>query len=212
MLAPAMDPAARPNVLVLYGLLQYPLRQWHSDHLYSFREYARSRCFYVNVGVRRIPHSLREVKWDAVVLHHTLTGQRMQPPILDFQLKRAGAVKGMAPLTIAMIQDECIYTDLMAGLINEFEVDHVFSLAPESEWRKIYPEVDHDAVRFHRVLAGYLDESTLGRIEGIVEDDGRAARSTSATGPGAGCSRSGATGCCAGASPRCSNRPRRRAV
>lgn len=172
MLAPAMDPAARPNVLVLYGLLQYPLRQWHRDHLYSYREYARSRCFYVNVGVRRIPRSLREVKWDAVVLHHTLTGQRMQPPILDFQLKRAGAVKGMAPLTIAMIQDECIYTDLMAGLINEFEVDHVFSLAPESEWRKIYPEVDHDAVRFHRVLAGYLDESTLGRIEGIVTDEG----------------------------------------
>ncbi len=38
MLAPAVDPAARPNVLVLYGLLQWPLRQWHSDHLYSFRE------------------------------------------------------------------------------------------------------------------------------------------------------------------------------
>ncbi len=68
-----------------------------------------------------------------------------------------------------MIQDECIYTDLMSGLIDDFEVDHVFSLAPESEWRKIYPDVDHDRVRFHRVLAGYLDEGTLGRIDRIVD-------------------------------------------
>ncbi len=165
-----MDPASRPNVLVLYGLLQWPLRQWHSDHLYSFRNYARSRCFYVNVGVRKVPRALREVEWDAVVLHHTLTGQRMQPPILDFQLKRAGAVKGMAPTTVAMIQDECIYTDLMSGLIDDFGADHVFSLAPESEWRKIYPAVDHDKVRFHRVLAGYLDEATLKRVDAIVAE------------------------------------------
>ena len=164
------DAASRPNILVLYGLLQWPLRQWHSDHLYSFRSYARSRAFYLNVGVRRIPRALREIQWDAVILHHTLTGQRMQPPILDFQLKRAGAVRGMAPTTVAMIQDECIYTDLMSGLINDFAADHVFSLAPESEWRKIYPSVDHDRVKFHRVLAGYLDEGTLGRVEGIVDE------------------------------------------
>ena len=159
---------ARPNVLVLYGLLTYPIRQWSLDHIYSFSRYGSARYFHVNVGVRRIPRWLRKVRFDAVILHHTLTGYRMQPPVLEWQLKRAIAAKGLAPTTIAMIQDECIYTDLMTGLIEDFEVDHVFSLAPQSEWRKIYPEVDHQRVKFHRALAGYLDEGTVKRVDEIV--------------------------------------------
>jgi hypothetical protein len=167
---PMMHAADRPNVLVLYGLLQHPVRAWHRDHIYSFRRYGRGRYFYVNLGVRRVPRWLRSVRFDAVIFHHTLTGQRMQPPILAWQLNRARALKGIAPTRIALLQDECIYTDLMSELIEEFAVDHVFSLAPETEWTKIYPNVDHDRVRFHRMLAGYLDEDTLGRVERIVAD------------------------------------------
>ena len=155
-------------MLVVYGLLTYPKRAWHGDHLDSFRRYGAARYFYVNVGVRRIPRWMRRIRFDAVILHHTLTGYRMQPPVLEWQLKRAIAAKGLAPTMIAMIQDECIYTDLMSGLIEDFEVDHVFSLAPQSEWRKIYPEVDHQRVKFHRALAGYLDEGTVKRVDNIV--------------------------------------------
>ena len=168
--------ADRPNVLVLYGLLTHPIRAWHRDHIFSFRRYGRARYFYVNVGVRRVPRWVRRIKFDAVVLHHTLTGYRMQPPVLAWQLKRAQAAKDLAPIRIAMIQDECIYTELMEGVIRDFEVDHVFSLAPPSEWKKIYPDVDHDRVRFHRVLAGYLDEETLDRIEPIVAQADRGER------------------------------------
>jgi hypothetical protein len=163
-----MQAADRPNVLVLYGLLQHPVRAWHRDHIYSFRRYGRCRYFYVNLGARRVPRWLRSVRFDAVVFHHTLTGQRMQPPILAWQLNRARALREAAPIRIALLQDECIYTDLMSELIEEFEIDHAFSLAPESEWTKIYPDVDHDRVRFHRMLAGYLDEQTLERVERIV--------------------------------------------
>jgi hypothetical protein len=164
--------ADRPNVLIVYGLLQHPLRAWHSDHLYSFRRYGRARYFYVNLGVRRLPRWLRRVRFDAVVFHHTLTGQRMQPPILAYQLRRAGPLREMDATRIALIQDECIYTDLMSGLIEDFRVDHVFSLAPESEWRKIYPGVDHDRVRFHRMLAGYLDEERMERLEQAAAGEG----------------------------------------
>jgi hypothetical protein len=159
----------RPNVLIVYGLLQYPLRAWHRDHLYSFRRYGRGRYFYVNLGVRRLPRWLRRVRFDAVIFHHTLTGQRMQPPILAWQLRRAEPLRHLAPTRIALLQDECIYTDLMSDLIERFEIDHVFSLAPPTEWSKIYPDVDHDRVRFHRVLAGYLDEARLERIDRIVD-------------------------------------------
>ena len=164
--------SGRPNVLVVYGLLQYPLRAWHSDHLYSFRRYGRARYFYVNLGVRRLPRWLRKVRFDAVVFHHTLTGQRMQPPILAYQLRRAELLKEIDATRIALIQDECIYTDLMSELIEDFRIDHVFSLAPESEWRKIYPAVDHDRVRFHRMLAGYLDEERMERLERAAAEEG----------------------------------------
>jgi hypothetical protein len=164
--------STRPNVLVVYGLLQHPLRAWHSDHLYSFRRYGRARYFYVNLGVRRLPRWLRRVRFDAVVFHHTLTGQRMQPPILAYQLRRAEPLKEIDAPRIALIQDECIYTDLMSELIEDFRIDHVFSLAPESEWQKIYPDVDHDRVRFHRMLAGYLDEERVKRLEQAAAEEG----------------------------------------
>ena len=44
----------------------------------------------------------------------------------------------------------------------------MFSVAPESEWPKIYESVDRDRVRFSRVLTGYLGEDTVERIDRIV--------------------------------------------
>src|SRR5262249_2226377 len=37
----------------------------------------------------------------------------------------------------------------------------VFSVAPESEWPKIYDTVDRAKVRFHHVLTGYLEERSI---------------------------------------------------
>ncbi|MBM3668330.1 MAG: hypothetical protein FJW90_12850, partial [Actinobacteria bacterium] len=167
-----MSGGERPNVLVVYGLLQHPLRATIRDHLYSFRRYARSRCFYLNLGVRRVPGWLRRIPFDAVIYHHTMTGQRMLPPVLSMQVRRARALHGIAPRSFAMIQDECIYTDSMSEFIEEFEVDDVFSVAPPSQWRTIYPTVDHQRVRFHQLLPGYLDEQTVDRIDGIVAAQG----------------------------------------
>ena len=164
------DEGKRPNVLVLYGLLQHPVRAWHQQHLYSLRRYGSGRYFYVNTGVRRLPFWLRHVNFDAVVFHHTLTGQRMQPPILAHMLRRARALRDIAPVRIALLQDEVIFTDLMSELFEEFAIDHAFSLAPDTEWKKIYPKADHERVKFHRVLAGYLDEDSYPRIEQILAE------------------------------------------
>ncbi|MBM3667237.1 MAG: hypothetical protein FJW90_07110 [Actinobacteria bacterium] len=162
----------RRNVLIAYGLLQHPLRATIREHLYSFERYGSCRYFYVNFGVRRFPRWLGKVNFDAVILHHTLTGQRMAPPVYNWQLRRAGALRELAPLRVALIQDECIYTDPMSDLIRQFGVQHVFSLAPPSEWPKIYAGVELDEVKFHQVLAGYLDDDALARIERIVAASG----------------------------------------
>jgi hypothetical protein len=73
-------------------------------------------------------------------------------------LKQVDAVK------IALPQDEFTQTDVLGDFINEFGIDYVFSVAPESEWSKIYPTVDFEKVTFFNVLTGYLDEDTISRI------------------------------------------------
>src|SRR5207253_10653553 len=72
--------------------------------------------------------------------------------------KHLNAVKAVLP------QDEFLNTDLLCEFINEFGIDCVFSVAPESEWPTIYPNVDRRKVKFVNVLTGYLDEATVGRI------------------------------------------------
>ena len=184
------------TTLIVYGLLQYPLRATIRDHLYSFRRHGSGRYFYLNIAARRPPSWLREVDFDTVIFHHTLTGQRMAPSLLRWQLRRARALDGLGRYRIAMVQDECVYTDAIDAFAGEFGIDHLFSVAPPSEWHKIYPRATAAGVRFSQNLTGYLAAETVERVDRIVAE-APSARSTSATGPGAGCSRSGATACCA---------------
>jgi hypothetical protein len=157
------------NTLVVYGLLQYPLRSTIRDHLYSFREYGEGRHFYLNLAARRAPRRLHRIPFDTVIFHHTLTGQRMAPSLLRWQLRRARALDGLGRSRIAMVQDECVYTDAIDAFIGEYDIDHVFSVAPPSEWEKIYPEARARGVRFSQNLTGYLSPQTVERIDRIVE-------------------------------------------
>ena len=47
-------------------------------------------------------------------------------------------------------------------------MEHVFSVAPASEWPKIYDGLDRERVGLSRVLTGYLDEQTLARTQRIL--------------------------------------------
>ena len=159
-----------PNNLLVYGLLQYPLRTTIRDHLYSFRRHGSGRYFYLNIAARRPPGWLHEVDFDTVIFHHTLTGQRMAPSLLRWQLRRARALDGLGRYRIAMVQDECIYTDAIDAFTGEFGIDHLFSVAPPSEWPKIYPRATAAGVRFSQNLTGYLSAETVERVNRIVAD------------------------------------------
>src|SRR5581483_1266767 len=69
----------RANVLVVYALLNYPLRSALEDHLYSFGRYSPHRVFYINLAVRDIPKRLREVDFDLVIFHTSLLSTRWTP-------------------------------------------------------------------------------------------------------------------------------------
>ena len=159
-------------ILVVYGLMQHPLRSTVEDHLYALRRYSRARCFYANATLRPVPRWMRRIQYDAIVFHTSfLSSLRWGGPELAAQLReRALALRELPGVRAAMPQDEFLRSDDLRDFIRDAAIDVVFSVAPPSEWPKIYDGVDVDRVRFEPVLTGYLDERTIGRIDAILAE------------------------------------------
>jgi hypothetical protein len=165
-----MDPG---STLVVYNLMQHPLRSTIRDHLYSFRRYGRGRTFYLNMAVRTpLPRWLESVDFDTVIFHTSFLSQRWIPELFSDQLRRAEPLRGLGRARLALPQDEFIHSRMLSDFINDFEIDHVLSVAPPSEWPKIYATVDRERVGFSLVLTGYLSEETVARIDQIVARQG----------------------------------------
>jgi hypothetical protein len=157
------------DILILYDVLQWPPVVAVHDALYSFDRHSRARCWYLNVGIRRVPWWLSRIPFDAVIFHNTLLWDRVNPPLTRRHLRRLSRLKGVGRRRVALPQDEFLRSRSLVELINEFEIDHVFSVAPESEWHKLYAGIDRSRVGISRVLTGYLAPETLKRIEAIVK-------------------------------------------
>jgi glycosyltransferase involved in cell wall biosynthesis len=157
------------TVLVLYGLLQHPLRSTVEDHLYSLRRYSQAHVFYANLVLAPMPRWMRRIRYDAIVFHTSLLSSLRWAPQVDQTLRERVLELGDLPgVRAAMPQDEFLRNDALCDFIRDAGVDVVFSVSPESEWPKIYAGVDRERVRFESVLTGYLDERTLERIDKIV--------------------------------------------
>jgi hypothetical protein len=75
---------------------------------------------------------------------------------------------GLGARRVAVPQDEYLCSRALVDFIADFDVDHVFSVAAESQWDTLYAGVDRGRVGISRVLTGYLDSGTLRRIETIA--------------------------------------------
>lgn len=153
------------NILVLYRYGEYPPRATIWDHLYSLERYSGHRCFYVNLLVRPLPAwLLRTVPLDLIFFHTTFLSARWSEEAFAAMVRKAAPLKAHSAVKVALPQDEFIHTEPLCDFINEFGIDHVFSVSPRTEWPAIYRTVDRDRVQFHEVLTGYLEEKTLRRI------------------------------------------------
>jgi hypothetical protein len=160
----------RLNILILYVSNQYPMRATLWDQLYCFRRYSDHNCFYLNFTARRVPWYLKHVKFDLIVFGTLFLATRVTDEWFNDPRERAQPLKSFEAVKIAFPQDEYIRTDVLADFINEFSIDWVFSLSPKSEWPKIYDSVATTKVKLSHVLAGYLDDATVGRIEGLARE------------------------------------------
>jgi len=161
------------NILIVYYYQEYPPRANLYDNIYSFQRYSGHSCFYLNLFFRRVPRYLMAIPFDLIVFHKTFLGFRFHQQAFQRMLKRCGLLKKLPGIKIALPQDEFIYTTSLCRFINNFDIRAVFSVAPPSEWPKIYTTVDHSRVQFYQVLTGYLDEKTLKTISQLAGETQR---------------------------------------
>jgi hypothetical protein len=168
MSAQSRRPQSSGNVLVVYGLFTHPLRSTIEDHLLAFRRYSHRRVFHLNARVQDVPRHILRRRYDMIVFQTTFLSNRWVPELFAEICRRVAPLKTLSGVRVAMPQDEFLRSKLLCDFIDDFDIDVVCSVAPESEWPKIYPTVDRGRVRFERVLTGYLDDRTVDRIEDIV--------------------------------------------
>ena len=185
-----------PSVLVVYGLMQHPLRSTVEDHLYALRRHSRARCFYVNATIGPVPRWMRSVPFDAIVFHTSFLSSMRWAGRSSPRRCASGRSRCATPRRVraAMPQDEFLRSDDLCAFIRDAGIDVVFSVSPASEWPKIYAGVDRERVRFEPVLTGYLDDRTVAAS--TRSWPGRASGgTTSSTAPAPSGRTWGATGC-----------------
>jgi hypothetical protein len=161
-------------IVVVFASLDWPLRESVRDHLLALQRYSRRPCIYLNLAVRRPPRWLRLVPVELIVFHTTFLSKRGTPVFWARLLDRARPLKAIRAVRAALPQDEYLPPAPLCDFIEEFEIDHVFSVAPESVWSSVYPTVDRTRTTLGRALTGYLEPATVTRIERL--DSGRERR------------------------------------
>lgn len=151
------------KILVVYGYRDYPVRSTSWNHLYSHGMYSGHECYYLNLAVNRVPWYLKRIKFDLIIFD-TLFLVRFKRSYFEGLMRRAAVLKQSDAVKIMLPQDEFINTDLLNRFACEFGIDHIFSVAPPSEWDKIYEGVDRSRTSIHKVLTGYLDQASLDTI------------------------------------------------
>jgi len=154
------------NILHLYyHYSKYPWLQSAIDNFECFEKYSPHKIHYCNIAYG-IPKYIAKQPYDFIFVHTSI------PSIMrwvDFNFpKLLGKMRRIidhpAP-KVLFVQDEFFKMGLVVKLIRRLGIQHVFSVAPEGEWDKIYAGVNRKEVSIHPVLTGYLDPKLIEAIE-----------------------------------------------
>lgn len=145
------------KVLVLYSSGEFPPRKTVKSFLYSFRNYSNCLVYYHNMAFLSLPYFLRSIEFDVVIFSHFMTTPWNRVRYSE-KIMKIEKMKLKSKVRVAFFQDEYFNTDLTNEFINRIKIHHVFSVAPPSEWSKIYASVDSKTTAIHQYLTGYIDE------------------------------------------------------
>ncbi|MBK9283214.1 MAG: hypothetical protein IPM51_02735 [Sphingobacteriaceae bacterium] len=147
----------------------YPLRSTIEEHLYSFKKYSNSHCYYLGLdSVDTIPEYLLKIDFNLIIFHYGFISSRWSgKEHLLRAVKQVEPIFGSKAVKIVMPQDEYKNSEDICWFINEYNIDCLFSVSPQSEWPILYPTVDRKKVRFYQVLTGYLDDDSVKKLNSL---------------------------------------------
>jgi hypothetical protein len=167
----------RPKILIVYKCLDYPIRTTTEEHLYSFKRYAQADCFYLmldkgkELGLSQepIPEYIARIDFDVILFHYGFMSSRWAGnESFDRAYRQVLPLVNSKAIKAIMPQDEMANTNNLVDFVNKFNIDIVFSVAPETEWPMLYRGVDFSRVKFYKVLTGYLDDRGVDLINKLL--------------------------------------------
>jgi len=153
------------RILVIYH--HHQPRQSITDHLRSFARVGGHDCYFLDTAVWGIPKWASRLPVDLVIFHTTFLSQRWDPEYFRILLRKSSIFRNARMVKVAIPQDEFAHTDILNEFIRECGISLVFSAAGEADWKKIYSGTDPGKTGIHRVLTGYMDDNTIGRIDSL---------------------------------------------
>ncbi|MCH7534963.1 MAG: hypothetical protein IH948_04340 [Bacteroidetes bacterium] len=167
-----MSNEKKRNILIVHRA-PYPLRSTVRDSLYSFRNYSDDNIFYLDMfGHFGIPHYIKKIEFDLIIFHTSFMAFRWGSSVEFVQdlFRRCQYFMELNAKKAIMPQDEFLNSNALVEMVNRFNIDFVFTVAPKSEWRKIYEGVDFEKVQFQQILTGYIDERVLKKINDLKKN------------------------------------------
>ena len=154
---------------MVYANAFHPVRVTQEKHLFCFKKYGGADFFYFNVDTGQIPLYLLKVDFDLIIFQTLFISCRWMgtETFNGRHLGNIESLKNNSAVKILLPQDEWYLTDVISDFIRAFGINIVFTLAPDTELKKIYTELDFEKVKFFRVLTGYLDDDLLELISNL---------------------------------------------
>lgn len=159
----------RPALLVLYhcrGLAQLPLRAAIEDHLYCWERHSSFPVIYHNFAFGFDWNNFKDLPIAAIIFDTIALNLRWSPDYFHEKTAPLLALKEFSGPKIALPQDEFIHTESLGRFLANIGCTHVISAANRQDAEKIYrPHLPN--AKLSQKLTGYLEESTLTRIEAM---------------------------------------------
>ncbi len=149
-----------------YHYSKYPWLQTTIDNFESFDRYSPHTIHYCNIAYG-IPKYIAKQPYDYIFVHTSIASIMRWVTFKFSKLldKMKRIIDHPAP-KVLFVQDEFFKMGSVVKLIRSLGIRHVFSVAPESEWDKIYAGVNRKDVSIHPVLTGYLDQNLIETVKG----------------------------------------------
>ncbi len=162
------------TILVIYGQTGYPLRASIKEHLQCF-EKSGTKVYYFNASIGKFPDRIDPSQFDLVIFHHLFLSDRWTGGNIDFfdnvVLGNVQTFKNASVKKILLVQDDYFHSDAVCRFVNVFGISELFSVAPSSEWEKIYGAVDKKKTRLHHTLTGYVSGGLRDKISAIGREN-----------------------------------------